>query len=386
MLIHSDVLQDFIERIMCDINHNINIIDTNGIIVASGYKNRIGKLHKIALKAAQQSSRIDIEETDTNLYSGVMAGVNQPFYYNNMMVGVIGITGVPNEINEMVKIVKSMVELLYEQEILKHKIYNRQNKKVFFVNELLNLCTEEGKAIIMNWGSALGYDMSARRTSIIIDFIDDEKKQNQFTMEKILGEFILKIKKIEIHQKNDIMCVVSNNRIIILKTSSGKDCVQEKERLIEYGNEIFNVISEDQRLKCFIAIGSFYDNLQDMKESYFEAGYVMNQIINDKSKRTGYIEEYLLGYLLSKVPAKLMDHYFKNNYEMVAKVPELSETITSLTKCNMHLSRCSQDLFLHRNTVQFRFNKIREILQIDPLKNKMDYQYLALLSEYISKK
>ncbi len=42
MLIHGDMLQKLVNKIIEDIGYNINIIDTDGIIIASGNPHRIG--------------------------------------------------------------------------------------------------------------------------------------------------------------------------------------------------------------------------------------------------------------------------------------------------------------------------------------------------------
>ena len=47
----------------------------------------------------------------------------KPFYYKKEIIGVIGITGLPKEISMLTNIVKSMIEVMYEQEILKQSEY-----------------------------------------------------------------------------------------------------------------------------------------------------------------------------------------------------------------------------------------------------------------------
>lgn len=155
MLIHGEMLQRLVDKIISDIKCNINIIDTNGIIIASGSSDRIGTFHKVGLQAAQNGCRIDIKKADESLYNGVKSGINLPFYYKKDIIGVIGITGDPKEISVLTNIVKSMIEVMYEQEILKQKMYYRQNSKVFFINELLNMSSSQDLNSVKNWGKNL---------------------------------------------------------------------------------------------------------------------------------------------------------------------------------------------------------------------------------------
>lgn len=81
MFLDQKIFQQLAEKIIGDIGYNINIIDTDGIIIASGAKEWIGQYHAIGHKAALEERRIDIHQEEEGLYSGVKFGVNQPFYY-----------------------------------------------------------------------------------------------------------------------------------------------------------------------------------------------------------------------------------------------------------------------------------------------------------------
>jgi len=386
MLIHSDMLQNLVDKIISDISYNVNIIDTNGIIIASGEKNRIGNFHKAGLQAATNKCRIDINNADETSYISVKSGINLPFYYNKSLIGVIGITGDPSQISELINIVKSMIELMYEQEMLKQKMYYRQSSKVFFINELLNITNREALASIMNWGSKLGYDMNIRRNVIIVQFISNANHTTFFTTEDMTQDFILNLKKVHLHHKNDISTFLSSSRIIILKSSYEENTTKEKEHLQEYITEISKFISDEYQIEFSIGVGSFYDDLYYLKQSFFEAEYIINRFLHVSTTSIGYIHDYLIGYLSSRIPEDILTHFFEENYEKLKSMPELLETVVVLSKNNLHLSHCANDLFIHRNTVLFRLNKIKRILQLDPMNNQSDRAYWMLFSEFLSTK
>ncbi|MCD0050356.1 PucR family transcriptional regulator, partial [Streptococcus agalactiae] len=57
----------------------------------------------------------------------------------------------------------------------------------------------------------------------------------------------------------------------------------------------------------------------------------------------------------------------------------------SYFKHNLSLKECSQELFIHKNTVQYRLNKIYESTQLNPRNFKdATLLYLALKSEDIN--
>ncbi len=383
MLIHGDMLQKLVNKIIDDIGYNINIIDTNGIIIASGNQQRIGSFHKIGKQASDEERRVDILPSDENHYEGVKPGINQPFYHNGTLIGIIGITGIPSEINELSNIVKSMIELMYDQEVLKQKMYYRQSDKTYFLNELLNLTNPESIVTTMNWGEKLGYDMNARRNVIVLEFNHIGSNANSFTPQEKIQEIYQQIKSNKHHHKNDISTVVSSNRIVILKASYFADTHLETKNLQEYIQEILALFQKDTSLSYRIACGSYYNDLYHIKDSYYEAEFVLSQLKTSSLECYGFIHEHLLAFFISKIPEHMMHHFFEEDYDKLMAVNGMAETLVAMYQNNMNMSQCAKNMFLHRNTILFRLNRIKELLDLDPAEQIGDRIYWYLFAEYI---
>jgi carbohydrate diacid regulator len=85
----ENLAQNIVDRMMEVIPYNVNLMNNEGVIVGSGDKNRIGQLHQGALKAINDDKLIAVYEAA----GGAKPGVNMPIYFNNNIVGVIGISG-----------------------------------------------------------------------------------------------------------------------------------------------------------------------------------------------------------------------------------------------------------------------------------------------------
>ncbi|QIB26583.1 hypothetical protein G3A45_04235 [Caloranaerobacter azorensis] len=70
MILSQELAQKCVDRIMNNLGHNINIMDKNGIIIASGSKERIGTYHKIADEVIKQRKRIDVYKEDSKNIKG----------------------------------------------------------------------------------------------------------------------------------------------------------------------------------------------------------------------------------------------------------------------------------------------------------------------------
>ena len=92
--IDSKIAQDIVNRVMEVIPYNVNIMNKDGVIIASGDKGRVNKLHSGALEVLQKDEVIEIYmNTDKE-----KEGINLPIKFYKETVGVIGITGNPTEI------------------------------------------------------------------------------------------------------------------------------------------------------------------------------------------------------------------------------------------------------------------------------------------------
>ena len=79
MLTQKDY-QKIVDRLMSILGKNINIMNTEGIIIASGDASRIGSFHEGAKIAASEKADIIINEEDISHYKGVKKGINIPFF------------------------------------------------------------------------------------------------------------------------------------------------------------------------------------------------------------------------------------------------------------------------------------------------------------------
>ena len=57
----------------------------------------------------------------------------------------------------------------------------------------------------------------------------------------------------------------------------------------------------------------------------------------------------------------------------------LIDNFETLKVSNFNLSKASQDLYIHKNTLVFRLNKIKNFFGIEPLHNNSDQFFLSLL-------
>ncbi len=390
MILNSEWAQRVVDSIVLNLGYNVNIMNDKGIIVASGCQERIGTFHTVAAEVIKEQKRIDINVSNVYLYDGVKEGVNMPFYYNEAIVGVVGITGVPDEIEKAATMVKMVVELMMEQEYLKERMYSHQSQKNFFINKLLSIETKEDEWAVMSWGHQLGYDLKKPRVACLfsIQYILQKSLSHPlYTLELVKSEMLELIKSSPYHTKEDISSYIDVDQIVIFKTTQETNDTNIKEKLQEYIYSIRTAIKQDFAGELIIGVGTYYESLKDLKESFLEAKFMIEYGEMMKGqKEIFFVQDYIGEYLLSQIPIFHFSHHLEGYIKQIENKPELIETMESLIKNNMNILCTAQDLFIHRNTVLFRLNKIKELFNIDPLYQDSDRMLLRLIYFYWKQK
>lgn len=130
--ISKSLARQIAQEMMSVVPYNINVMDENGFIVGSGDLRRIGTLHEGAREAIQSRQGYEVYEDG----SGMKPGVNEPIIINNKVLGVVGITGHPDEVRPFSKLVRVTTILLIEQEARNKQEQDDRVKRIKFYHEL----------------------------------------------------------------------------------------------------------------------------------------------------------------------------------------------------------------------------------------------------------
>ncbi len=97
-LLSIKLAEEIVHQTMLRLHHNINVISVDGVILASGDKERIDSIHEGAIQVAKTGMPVLIDETLSKEFYNCKPGINLPIKFNDKIIGVIGITGNPNDL------------------------------------------------------------------------------------------------------------------------------------------------------------------------------------------------------------------------------------------------------------------------------------------------
>lgn len=380
MTINNEIAQYLINKIMDNMDYqiNINIINEYGEIIASGDSKRVGKTHPGASEVIEKRKSLPYFDFIDNDTESSKPGINMPLFFNDEVIGVVGVTGNPEEINIIANMVKMTTEILIEKEIDIDKKYLKQTLLNNYIYKIISKENQSYLNLINIWAEKNNYLFNIERAVCLMKF---EKNEN-WDMYKNSEYIINKMQYLKYFYKQDIISYLGNGQFIIIK--SFKEKIDKKSLLKKFFISLQKEIDDRMNLKFSAVCGAVVNSLDDIPDSYEQANFLLNYT-ECKNNVIYFIEDYILEFLIlsNKANSKMI---LKNSLNIINRSSLYKETITAMSKYDMNINKACENLSMHRNTIIYRMKKIKEILGLDPINNHKDRIKFYILSIILNNK
>lgn len=160
-----EVAQRIVDRTMAVIGRNVNVMDDRGLILATGDPARRGELHEGALLAARGDRPVVIDAVQAMVLRGAQPGVNVPLRHQGRVVGVVGISGEPGEVQVLADLIRVTAELIIEQAGDLERGQRRQQEREDHLTALVELRVDAATAA--RRAREIGVDDVVRRCTVV---------------------------------------------------------------------------------------------------------------------------------------------------------------------------------------------------------------------------
>ena len=231
--------------------------------------------------------------------------------------------------------------------------YDRNN---FFQNLLLdNMLLVD----IYNRAKKLHIEAAVPRAVFLVETDKEKEKEKDFTATELLnGMFSTQV--------GDYITAVDESNVILIKELLPED---DYTRLEQVANTVVDMMNMEAMMNVRVAYGTIVGELKEVSKSYKEAKMALDvgKIFYAEKKVSAY-NTLGIGRLIYQLPINLcrifIDEIFGSN------VPsELDdETLTTINKFfenNLNVSETSRQLFVHRNTLVYRIEKLEMSTGLD---------------------
>ncbi len=208
---------------------------------------------------------------------------------------------------------------------------------------------------IYNRAKKLHIDIDVRRVVFILE-MNQEKDQSY--MESVKNVF---------HGKTgDFITAVDEKSIIIVKELAPGDGYEEMDKI---ARTVLDAVGKDPLGNTHIAYGTIVRELKEVSRSYKEARMALDVGKIFFSDRDVIAYSSLgIGRLIYQLPIPLCKMFIKEIFENKSPDDFDEETLTTINKFfenSLNVSETSRQLFIHRNTLVYRLDKLQKLTGLD---------------------
>jgi len=374
MNLNRELAEKIVIKTMNVLGKNINIMNSQGIIIGSGDQKRLNTFHEIAGKVIKKQESIIIKEDEIEDYQGVRAGINLPILFNEEIIGVVGITGKASEVSGYGKLVKNMVELILQQEFLRHEIEIDNRARENFYQQILNNDIKD-QDLLEDRLKLFNIEKELNRIVFVISFDTFDAK----LVTNALNHF----DNLSFIEKDDIF-IIRGDKLVLIKKLICQNSDIQNQKIIKMAKnlklEITKMINQPQ-----IGIGTIVNNIDKLHISYQDARFALevgNKLDNKDFDNIFSRESLGYNYILPFIEDYQAKNFLKNifhqdNFKDYFEKSDLGQIIEALVKNNLNISQAADNLYIHRNTLLYQINKIKDQTGYN-LKNASDLFTLLL--------
>lgn len=358
-------MQKIVEELEGIIQKNINIMDETGCIIASSDLSRIGTYHSGAQRVIRQKLD-ELVISDADEYAGAKNGINLPIIIEEKIVGVVGITGEKEEVQILGKIIQKMTKILIMdsyQNIQKKNMENMRNNFLFswlFGND----DSGESEENLQLRGQLLGIDIDFDRVVVVFGVIEKKlhaQPKDAEDEQRLYDQVIREIKRCLKKEANHPVCQIGTKIIGFFHSS-------DQQEILKYAQEIIYNVEKQYSCQLYAGVGAVGTNRLEIRRSYREADTACNLAMRLKNKKIKVYSDVDIELLLENISKQDRELFVKR----IFKDCEEEETVrwVQLLRCysenNGSITKTAEDLYIHKNTLQYRLSKLKEATGYDP--------------------
>lgn len=167
-------------------------------------------------------------------------------------------------------------------------------------------------------------------------------------------------------RQNDFVISISETDVAVIR---GLPEGENSEEIRRDAGRIEAALKEEMGVKCMIGISTFAHHLRELADRYKEAQVAIDVgRVFEEDKTVICYESLGLGRIIYQLPTTLCEMFLnevfkKNPIETLDE--DTLETINRFFENNLNVSETSRRLYVHRNTLVYRLEKIKKLTGLD---------------------
>ena len=334
-MISNQILQNTIEGLKAITRIDLCVMDIEGKVLASTFSN------------AEDYEKFVLEFVNSPADSQVLQGFQFfKVFDEHQLEFIILARGDSDDVYMIGKVASFQIQNL----LVAYK--ERFDKDNFIKNLLLdNLLLVD----IYNRSKKLHIDTDVRRIVLLIE-VNNERDMNSLET----------VRSIYTGRPKDFITAVDEKNIIVVKELEPNDGHAELEKIAE---NMYTLLKEDGEEDILIAYGTVVGDIKEVSKSYKEAKLALDVGKIFFSERSVIAYSALgIGRLIYQLPIPLCKMFIREIFEGKSPDDFDEETLITINKFfenNLNVSETSRQLYIHRNTLVYRLDKLQKSTGLD---------------------
>ena len=164
----------------------------------------------------------------------------------------------------------------------------------------------------------------------------------------------------------DFVLSINETDVAVIKQISGTVTAEDLEKIAV---NIEETLKNELRIKTIIGIGTVAEHLRELADSYKEAQTAIEVgKVFDNEKSVMHYENLGIGRLIYQLPTTLCEIFLREVFKKNSLDSLDQETLFTINKFfenSLNVSETSRKLFVHRNTLVYRLEKIKKLTGLD---------------------
>lgn len=360
MQLSEQIAFNIVREVNLVIPIKINIMNADGIIIASSDPTRLGGFHEAAYRIVSEKKEEMTVHYDGE-FEGALKGINYSLKIQGMIVGVLGITGEYEEIIKDAQMIKRMTELLLENTYSVEQKQIRENVCNRYLAEWLHGEKKNINNEFVERGRLLGFDITIPRRVMVCSFYrngcatDLNSMQVVEQSEKFLKEMVTRIDPSNLYYK-------SSSKLVSVVTAT------KNESINELAHNLKTEVEKRYGVKLVIGIDSMVENYTNIQTALKRAQKANRACIPSRNHDIQFYDSLCMEVFTDEISElsriEFIHRIFKGFSEN--EIRESVYLLDTFYDVDGSINKAAERLFVHKNTLQYRLKKIADRTGYDP--------------------
>lgn len=370
-ILSTALAQDIVTRTMRIIPYNVNVMDANGSIIASGNPARIGELHAGALLALAKQLTVEIDEASARNLHGAQPGINLPLTVHGQLCGAVGLSGAPHEVRQFGELVRLTAEMILEQAQLAGELQRDSRYREAFVLKLLNGVHADSAdlADLTAWAHRLGVQFDRMHAVYLLELDEPDDGADLHALQL----------RLQARMPSLLTAAAGPQELAILEFFDAPGPGHHKQ-MQALAAMLRTVCPQPHRLTMGITLQGV-EAVATSWHSARAAARIGRQRHPRRHQHSYY--EHLLPVLLSGLNTGWQASQLRAPIEKLGKNRAmLQRTLDAWFAHDGHPAATADALHIHRNTLDYRLRRIGDITGLDL--GRLEDRFLLYLSSLLA--